>query len=213
MVNRPARRSRRKRWRNNTSTSGSSSTTRMSSLILVLLSVRERWRTRQNNSHFGELGSRIDLYRSRMLLHDDVVSDGQAKASAFPGRLRREEGIEHLFPDLGRNAGAVVANRDLYAVAEAFRRSRESGLIAVAVILIFAFGRRIEAVGDQVQESPGDLLRKYIDSTGGRIEGPLHIDLEALLLGAGTVIGEIKALLDQGVDIDQPMFSRSFARV
>src|SRR6201981_1257776 len=99
MVNRPARRSRRKHWRNNTSTSGSSSTTRMSRLILVLLSVRESWRTRQNNSYFGELaGLRIDLYRPRMLLHDDVVSDGQAKAGALSSGLCREEGIEHLIP-------------------------------------------------------------------------------------------------------------------
>ena len=50
-------------------------------------------------------------------------------------------------------------------------------------------------------------------STGGRIKGPLHIDLEALLLGAGTMIGEIEALLDERVDVDQPMFARSFARV
>ena len=53
-----------------------------------------------------------------MLLHDDVVSDGQAKASALSSRLRREEGIEHLFPDLGRNAGAVVANPDFNFVAK-----------------------------------------------------------------------------------------------
>ena len=59
-----------------------------------------------------------------MLLHDDVVSDGQAKASAFPGRLGREEGIEHLFPDLGRNARAGVANPDLNFVAEVLRRRR-----------------------------------------------------------------------------------------
>src|SRR6516165_10552031 len=147
-----------------------------------------------------------------MLLHDDVVSDGEAKASAFPGRLGREEGIEHLFLHLRRNADAVVANRDLYAIAEALRRRRESRLIAIATILLFAFGRRIEAVGDQVQESPRDLLRKYIDLTGGRIEGPLHIDVEALLLGAGTMIGEIKALLDECVDVDWPMLARSFAR-
>src|ERR1700745_2752302 len=122
MVNRPARRSRRKRWRNNTSTSGSSSTTRMSRLILVLLSVKESWRTRQNNSYFGELaGPRIHLYRSRMLLHDDVMSDGQAEAGPLSGGFGREKGIEHLFPHLGRNAGAVVANRDLYAVAEVLR--------------------------------------------------------------------------------------------
>ena len=102
-----------------------------------------------------------------MLLHDDVVSDGQAKASALSSGLCREEGIEHLFPDLGRNAGAVIANRDLYAVAEALRRSRKSRLMAIAIALLFALGRRVEAVGDQVQESPRDFLGEYIDLTGG----------------------------------------------
>ena len=86
-------------------------------------------------------------------------------------------------------------------------------LIAIAIVLLFALGRRIKAVGDQVQESPCDLLREDIDFAGGRIKGPLHSDLEALLLGAGTMIGEIEALLDERVDIDQPMFARSFARM
>src|SRR5215471_5153325 len=130
-----------------------------------------------------------------MLLHYDVVSDGQAKAGPLSSGFCREERIEHLFLDLGRNADAVVANRDLYKVAEALRRSRESGLIAVANVLFLAFGRRIKAVGDQVQKGPCDLLREYIDLTGGRIKRPLYRDLEALLLGASTMIGEIKALL------------------
>ena len=126
-----------------------------------------------------------------MLLHDDVVSDGQAKVSALSSGFCREERIEHLFLHLGRNADAVVANRDLYAVAEVLRRSDKSRLIAIATILLFAFGRRLEAVGDQVQESTCDLLREYTDLTGGRIKGPLHIDLEALLLCARAVIREI----------------------
>src|SRR6516162_4787007 len=101
----------------------------MSGLILVLLSVRESWRTRQNNSYFGELaGLRIHLYRSRMLLHDDVVSYGQAKASALSSWFCCEEGIEHLFPYFRRNARAVVANRDLYAIAEVLRRGSEGWL-------------------------------------------------------------------------------------
>ena len=49
--------------------------------------------------------------------------------------------------------------------------------------------------------------------TGRRIKGLLHIDLEALLLCAGTMIGEIEALLDEGVDVDRPMLARAFARV
>src|SRR5262249_8395954 len=69
---------------------------------------------RKNNPDFGELaGLRIDLYRPRMLLHDDVVSDGQAKASALASRFCCEERIEHLILNLRWNAGAVVANPNL----------------------------------------------------------------------------------------------------
>jgi hypothetical protein len=59
-----------------------------------------------------------------MLLHDDVVSDGQAKASALSSWFGREEGIEHLIPDLGRNTGAIVAYPDLNFVTEIFCRRR-----------------------------------------------------------------------------------------
>ena len=68
-----------------------------------------------------------------MLLHDDVVSDRQAKAGALSGGLGREERIEHLFLHLGRNAGAVVANPDLHAVAEVLCRGARVGSIAIAI--------------------------------------------------------------------------------
>src|SRR5262245_45134662 len=138
-----------------------------------VLSGSERRFARKNNPDFGELaGVRIDLDRPRMLLHDDVVSDGEAKASALSGGFGREEGIEHLILDLGWNPGAVIANPDLYAVAEVLRRGSECGLKRFAIILLFALGRCIEPVGDQVQESPRDLVREYIDLTGGRIKEP-----------------------------------------
>ena len=54
-----------------------------------------------------------------MLLDDDVVTDGKAKARAFTGWLGCEERIEHLLLRFGRDAGAVVAYPDLDAVAEA----------------------------------------------------------------------------------------------
>jgi hypothetical protein len=50
-------------------------------------------------------------------------------------------------------------------------------------------------------------LWEYIDFTGGRVKRPLHIDLEALLLSAGTVIGEVEAFLDEAVDIDRPVLT------
>jgi hypothetical protein len=59
-----------------------------------------------------------------MLLDDDVVGDGQAKASALSSGFCREKRIEHLFLDLGRNASAVVANSDLNFVAKVLCRRR-----------------------------------------------------------------------------------------
>src|SRR5215469_12745605 len=88
-----------------------------------------------------------------------------------------------------------------------------SRLIAIATFLFFTPGRRIEAVGDQIQESPRDLLREYVDLASVRIQGPLHIDLEALLLGPCTMKGEIEAVLDERVDVDRPMLAGAFARV
>ena len=77
----------------------------------------------------------------------------------------------------------------------------------------FALGRRIEAVRDQVEQNPCDVLREDIDFAGSRIEGPLQRDIEALLLGPRPVIGEVEAFLDEGVDIDEPVLARAFARV
>src|SRR6476619_1134351 len=109
-----------------------------------------------------------------MLLDDDVVSDGKAEAGAFSGWFGCEEGIEHFLLNLGRNADAIVANRNRHAVAEVLRRSRKSRLIATAIVLLFTLGRRIKAVRDQVQKSPCDLLWVHIDFTGGRIKQPFN---------------------------------------
>ena len=148
-----------------------------------------------------------------MLLDDDVVTDGQAKPGPFAGGLGREERIEHLLLHLGRNAGAVVADPDFDAVAEVLGRGSQRGLVVAAIRLRLALCRGVEAVGDQIEQHPRDLLREQIDLTGGRVKGPLQGDVEALLLGPRPVIGEIEALLDQGVDIDRPVLSRALARM
>jgi hypothetical protein len=57
-----------------------------------------------------------------MLFHDDVVSNGQAKAGTLASRFGGEEGIEHFLLYLGRNASAVVANPNLNFVAKVLCR-------------------------------------------------------------------------------------------
>src|SRR6476660_9662352 len=57
----------------------------------------ERSHTRQDNPDLCEFaGFCVDLDGSRMLLHDDVMTDRKAKPGALASRLGREEGIEHL---------------------------------------------------------------------------------------------------------------------
>ena len=95
-----------------------------------------------------------------MLLDDDVVTDRQAEARAFASRLGGEERIEHLFANLWRNPNTIVPYPDLHAVAEAIGRSRNGGLEAIAALLPLALACRVEAVRDQVEENPSDLLGK-----------------------------------------------------
>jgi hypothetical protein len=83
-----------------------------------------------------------------MLLDDDIVTDREAEAGALAGWLRCEERIEHLFPDLRWNASAIVANRDLYSIAEVFCRRPNGRLKAIAIGLSLSLRRRIEAVRD-----------------------------------------------------------------
>src|SRR5258705_5576820 len=80
------------------------------------------------------------------------MADRETKPSSLTGRLGREERIEYLCPDVGRNAGAVITNPDLYAVTEVLRRCRKGRLIAIAPILLLALGCGIEAVRDEVQK-------------------------------------------------------------
>ena len=126
-----------------------------------------------------------------------------------PAGLVVKERIEHLFPHLGRNPTAVVANPDFDAVAEIFRRRRERGLVAIGSILRLALCRSIEAIGNEIEEYPRDLLRKEISLAGRRVERALQRDVESLFLGTRAVIGQVEAFLDDGIDIDRPVLARS----
>src|SRR5262249_24680085 len=148
-----------------------------------------------------------------MLLDDDVVADGEAKAGAFSGRFGGEERVEHLFFHVRRNTSAVIAHPDFHAIAKVFGRGRERRLVAVPIGLRPAPGRRIEAVCNQIKESPPDVLWEDIYPTGGRIKGLLELDLETLRLGPRSVPCQIEAFINEGIDINHPMLAGAFARV
>ena len=110
-----------------------------------------------------------------MLLDNDVVADGKAKAGAFSGRFGREERVEHLFFHVRRHTSAVVANPDFHAIAKVFCRGREGRLVIATISFCFALSRGIEAVCNQIQKSPRDVLREDVGFTGRRIKGPLSV--------------------------------------
>src|SRR6516225_3268203 len=106
---------------------------------------------RENNPDLGEctrLG--IDLDCARVLFHDNVMTDREAKARAFSRWLGCEERVKHLFFHVRRNACAVIPNPDLYMIAEVFGRGRQSRLVVAIVDLCFAFGC-IESVCNQIE--------------------------------------------------------------
>jgi hypothetical protein len=79
---------------------------------------REHSRPRQGDLKLGELARLgIDFNRPAVLLDDDIVTNREAKASAFSGWLGRKERIENLLFYVGRNASAVVADPDFHTVA------------------------------------------------------------------------------------------------
>src|SRR6185369_4474918 len=101
-----------------------------------------------------------------------------------------EERVEHLVLHFGRNAGPVVTYSDLDPVAEIFGCRGENRFIAVIASLVLALRCRIEAVRYQVEQNARDFLWKQIDFACRRIERTIEGDVEALLFGAGAVIGK-----------------------
>ena len=163
---------------------------------------------RQDNPDLSELARlRIDLDRARVLFHDDVVTDRKAKTRAFSCGLSREEWFEYLFFHVRRDAGADVADTDFHTIAKVFGRGRESRLVVATIRLCSAPGRSIEAVCNQIKKSPPDVLRENVCPTGRRIKRLLELDLKTLRLGPRSVPCEIKAFLNESIDINHPMLT------
>src|SRR5262249_13267022 len=111
-----------------------------------------------------------------MLLHDDVVTDGEPEPGSFSGRLRCEERVEHLLFYLRWDTRAVIPNPDFHTIAQAPCRGRQGRFITIAISLGSTLCCRIKAVRDQVQKHPREILRKDVGLPGGRVEGPLPGD-------------------------------------
>jgi len=103
---------------------------------------------RQDNPDLGKCtGLCIDLDCARVLFHDDVVTDREAKARTFSRRLGREERFKHLFFHVRRNACAVIANPDLHMIAKVFGRGRQSRLV-VAMLGLCVWSHRSRLQSD-----------------------------------------------------------------
>src|ERR1700741_5326310 len=114
---------------------------------------------RQSNGELREIADlAVDRNRAAMLLGHDVVADRQAKAGPLASRLGREEWLKELVPDLWGNAGAVVAHVHLDRIAKISRRHLQSWVELLAAALPLAFGGGVEAIADQVQTAPSDIL-------------------------------------------------------
>src|SRR3974377_399235 len=89
-----------------------------------------------------------------MLLHNDVVTDGEPKPGSFSGGLCCEERVEYLFFYFWFDTRAVIPNPDFHAVAKAPCRGHQGRFIAIAISLGPTLCCGIKAVRDQVEQHP-----------------------------------------------------------
>src|SRR5215831_6262596 len=105
-----------------------------------------------------------------MLLHNDVVADGEPEPRSFSGRLRCEERVEHLFFYFRWDTRAVIPNPDFHTIAKASCRGDHGRFVAIPISLGSTLCCRIKAVRDKVQKYPRDILRKHVGLPSGRVE-------------------------------------------
>ena len=98
-------------------------------------------------------------------------------------------------------------------VAQVARRGGQGRLVGAVRLGLLALLRRVEAVGNQVQQHARDLLREEIGGAGFGIERFCDRHVEARLFGPRAVIGEVQRLLDHRVDVDRRSLARALARV
>src|SRR5262249_53563566 len=142
-----------------------------------------------------------------MLLDNNVVADGEAKTSAFSGRLRCEEWVEHLFFYVRRNTDPVIANSNFDTIAKILGRGHQSRLIVAIIGLCFALDRSIEAICNQIKKSTPDVLRENVCPAGRRIKGLFELYLKTLRLSPRSMPCKIEAFLNKRIDVNRPMLT------
>ena len=120
-----------------------------------------------------------------------------------------EKWVEYLFLHFRRDASTVVADADLYVVTAILGRGTEGRLEIGVPILGLTLAGGIESVRDQIEKGAGNFLREQFDLTGTGIKVALQRDIEPWLLCSGSVIGEIKALVQKRIDIYRPLQQRN----
>src|SRR3974390_1099540 len=133
------------------------------------------------------------------------MAHGQPEPGTFSGRFRREERVENLLLDLGRDTRAIVADADFDSGAEISCYRLQLRFKAIAGCHR-ALGCGVKPIRDQVQKRTGDLLRVNVRDPG-LIEIALQGDIEIPSLSAGTVRGKVQALLDNAIDLDRAVFA------
>jgi len=179
------------------------------SLVLCPASLVREHAARQRDHELRErFDLAVDRDRPAVRVRDNIVGDRQAQTGALGARLGGEEGLEQLIPDVSGNAGAVVANVDFHPVSGLLRGDPQRGHEVGGRIVSRSHVRGVEAVAEQVQENPRDVLRVDLDRRDAFAEIPFQRDIEALILRAGAVVGEVQRLIDQRVQIDHAPLAR-----
>lgn len=156
----------------------------------------------ESDDEFGELtGGGVYLQAAAMLLHDDVVTDGEAEAGAFAGGLGGEEGIEDFGAYFRWDARAVVAEADLDGIAMIDGGDAQDGRVAGAELLELVVDG-VAGVVEDVEEDAAEILGDAVELAGVGGELAFDGDVEGGILGAHAVVGEENGLLDHGVDVD-----------
>jgi hypothetical protein len=114
---------------------------------------------RQSDPELCELAhSAVNLDGTAMLLRHDVIADREAEAGSLAGRLGSEERLKELVSDFRRDANAVIPDTDFDRIIEIAGRHFQGRLEFRVAALPLAPSGRLEAIAEQVEADPCDVL-------------------------------------------------------